>query len=212
MPEDPPLTSAYSVHDVVCDDPLFGYWSGLSSVWDSDRTLVNVEHDVEFSDDLVAELLSCPHDLCAFPYRVMPFGWPGGTWGASYGFLWVTEGQPWAMFTSIGFCKISAEVRVGTTLQQVVWDKVEGSIHKAAVQNRRMWHLHWPAISHYHDYGDIDPEAGTTYNLVKRARDEGRLIVHGDPMTDECLEGLKSHDPLVYDESLRRAAQKLCID
>jgi hypothetical protein len=211
MPEDPPLESAYSVHDVVCDD-LWGYWAGLDSVWSDDRTLINIEHDMETSDELVQELLSCPHDLCAYPYRVRPFGWPGGTWSASYGSLWVSEGNPWAMFTSIGFCKIAPGVRAGTTLDRMPWNKVETSVHTAVAQCRRIWHLHWPAITHYHDYGEIDPEVGTIYNMVKRARDEGRLFVYGDPMTDECLEGLKTHDPLVFNESIRRHAEKVCID
>lgn len=215
MPEDAPLKSAYPVHDVVCHDPLFGYWEGLEAVWASDRTLVNVEHDMEFSDDLVHELLSCPHDRCAYPYKVMPFGWPGKTWGASYGSLWATEENPYASFSSIGFCKLTASAREGSTLTRAIWDKLEGHVHVAAIRDRGLWHLHWPAIEHFHDYeagGGIDPEAGSLYNLVKRARDEGRLYVYGDPMTDDCLEGLKSNDPLIYDESLRERASALCID
>ena len=201
--------------DVVCDDPQFGYWAGLNEAWSSNHDLICVEHDVEFSDDLVKELLSCPHDLCAFPYRVMPFGWPGKTWGASYGSLWVEEGQPYASFSSIGFVKITAEARAGTSLAKVPWDKVEGSVHEALTLRRRLWHLHWPAIEHYHDYDAVtqaDLEAGSLYNMVRQARDEGRLTVIGDPLTDECLEKLKSHDPLIYDESLRRHADALCVD
>jgi len=93
--------------------------------------------------------------------------------------------------------------------------KLEGSVHEAVALRKRLWHLHWPAIEHYHDYDSItgsDLEAGSLYNLVRQAREEGRLEVHGDPLTDECLEKLKSHDPLIYDESLRRDAQKLCVD
>ncbi len=214
MPGDARLESGYPVHDVVCEDAVFGYWSGLNEVWDSDRTLVNLEHDMEYSDDLVAELLSCPHPLCTFPYKVRPFGWPGKTWGVSFGSIWVTEGQPYASFSSIGFCKIAPEVREGTTLDRNIWSKVEASIHLAAVQSKRVWHVHWPAIQHYHDYDadGIDAETGSLYNVVKRARDEGRLIVYGDPMSDDCLERLKENDPFIYDESFRERAQAVCLD
>lgn len=213
MPGDPPLKSEFPVHDVVCEDAFFGYWAGLNVVWDSDRTIVNLEHDMEFSDDLVRELLSCPHDLCAFPYKVRPFGWPGMRHGASYGCLWVATNQPYASFSSIGFCKMTAKARAGSTLERAIWDKVEGVIHTAIVRDRQIWHLHWPAIEHYHDYSaGIDPEFGTLYNLVRRARDEGRLFVYGDPLTDEDLENLKSHDPLIYDESLRERIASLCPD
>lgn len=213
MPGDPPLVSAaYPVADVVCEDAHFGYWAGLEALWSSDYDLVNIEHDMEYSDLLVAELLSCPHPLCAYPYKVQPFGWPGMTWGASYGSSWVTPENPYASFSPIGFCKISAEARGGSKLERAIWTKVEGSVHKAIVRNRRLWHLHWPGIDHHHDYGAEDQEAGTLYNLIKRARDEGRLEVYGDPLTDECLEKLKAHDPLVYDESVRGHAQALCID
>ncbi len=215
LPGDAPLTSeAYPVADVVCEDADFGYWAGINEVWDSDHDLVNVEHDVEFSDLLVQELLSCPHHLCAYPYRVMPFGWPGKTWGASYGSLWVDEGQPYASFSSIGFVKMTAEARAGTTLKKTIWFNLEGAIHEALTLRQRLWHLHWPAVAHHHDY-DTDPavlEAGSLYNLVRKARDEGRLTVIGDPLTDECLEKLKENDPLIYDESLRRLAQALCGD
>lgn len=202
--------------DVVCEDRTYGYWEGINALWDSDQDLILVEHDMEFSDDLVAELLSCPHPTCAYPYVVMPVGWPGKTWSASYGSLWVAEDTPYASFSSIGFCKLTAEARRGTDFGgRAVWNKVEGSVHLAAIQNKCLWHLHWPAIQHHHDYAAIngaDLEAGSLYNVVKRARDEGRLHVYGDPMTDECLEALKRRDPLIYDKSWRDLAEKVCID
>jgi hypothetical protein len=212
LPGDPPFKSAYPVQDVVCEDRFFGYWEGLNAVWASDRTIINVEHDQEFSDDLVAELLSCPYDLCAYPYRVTPFGWPGQTWGATYGSVWVSDGDPYAMFSSIGFCKITAPARAGTELERLVWDKVEQSVHRAVARCKRLWHLHWPAIQHYHDYGDFDAEAASMYSMVKRARDEGRLLVYGDEFTDADLEGLKANDPYIFDESLRPLAEALCPD
>ena len=215
MPGDAPLSSeAYPVADVVCDDLVFGYWEGLNELWDSDRTLINIEHDMEYSDLLVAELLSCPHPTCAYPYIVRPFGWPGKTYSASYGSLWVTADMPYASFSSIGFCKVTAEARRGSTLERAIWSKVEASIHIAVTQNKRLWHLHWPAVTHHHDYDNdgVDLETGSLYNVVKRARDEGRLIVYGDDMTDECLERLKANDPLIYDEPLRDQARKVCFD
>lgn len=202
------MASSFGTLDLVCDDP-FDYWAGLDSVWDTGRTIVNVEHDMEFSDDLVMELLSCPWDLCAYPYAVQPAGWPGLLYGASWG-SWVPKDTAFAHFSSIGFCKIGLRVQRGTALPRAVWDKVEGAIHTGAVKNRNLWHLHWPAIGHHHDYSsELPPEESSTYRIVERARAEGRLTVHGPEPTAEELKAL---DPFLYNESLRRRAEALSPD
>lgn len=185
--------------DVVCDGP-FDYWAGLESVWDSDRTLVNVERDVEFSDLLVAELLSCPWPLCSYPYRVLPSGWPGFLYSAAFR-DWVAQDVAFASFSAIGFAKITPHARVGTTLERKTWDKLETGLHEAVALERRFWHLHWPEISHFHDYpAEPDADAQALLGVIEDARARGRLFIHGaDPTTEE----IKACDPFLYDESLR---------
>jgi hypothetical protein len=186
------------VADVVCDDS-FGYWAGLDSIWGKGRTIVNLEHDVEFSDDLVAELLSCPRDLCAYPYTVRPASWPGLAYGALFS-GWLTTEVPFAHFSAIGFAKISASVQT-SPLAKRPWQRLEDSIHEAVARNQRLWHLHWPAIGHRHDYdSEPPPETGSAYEAVQRARADGRLYIHGEEPDADVL---KRCDPFLYDKSLR---------
>lgn len=198
-------TSEYEVLDLVCDGP-FDYWSGLASVWGSDQTVVNVERDMEFSDDLVRELLSCPQPLCAFPYRVLPSGWPGFLYSAAFR-DWVSEGTDFASFSAIGFCKITPEARSGSELERKSWEHLETGVHNAVAHGKRFWHLHWPEIVHYHDYpAEPDAEASSLLRIIEQARAEGRLFVHGaDPSTED----LKACDPFLYNESLRSRVKVL---
>lgn len=206
LARDTPLTSAYPAEDVLCEG-LFGYWAGLDRVWDTGRTIVNVEHDMEFSDDLVAELLSCPRELCAYPYEVRPSGMPERVYSVSY-FGWGTDDSiPFAIFSAIGFCKIAATAQVGTKLTKTTWMRVERVIHDAVITDQRLWHIHWPAIGHRHDYeAEGDPEGGSLLNEINKARAEGRLTVHGP---DPSEERLRACDPLLYDESVRDRAPAL---
>ena len=204
VPTDAPLKSEYSVRDAVCNGP-FDYWSALETLWGSDLTIVNVEHDVEFSDLLVAELLSCPWPMCAYPYRVLPAGWPGFLYSAAFR-DWVSADVAFASFTAIGFCKITPESRAGTTLERKSWDHLETAVHNSVANERRFWHLHWPEITHEHDYSNDKPEDGGMAAIIEKARAEGRLFVHGpDPATED----LKNCDPFLHNESLRRSVTVL---
>lgn len=64
-------SSSFPVHGVECRSE-FSYCQGLQEAWLTDRVIVNVEHDMEFRDELVAGLVDCPHPACAYPYLVYP--------------------------------------------------------------------------------------------------------------------------------------------
>lgn len=163
--EAPVRSQSFAVVDATCADP-YDYWRALAGLWDGGVTIVNVEHDMEFSDALMDDLLTCPEPICAHAYLIHvhslqprdPFhgynvssvGWhppiePLSQYSAR-GFRWVEPDDRWADFGSLGFCKIEARARCGP-LRRDTWRGVEWSVN-AAINAR--WHLHWPAIDHYH--------------------------------------------------------------
>lgn len=133
----------------------YEYWRGLSALWDTDHSIVNIEHDMEVSVGLVAGLLSCPRPLCSHAYRMhVPRDyWAHGHWPESEGerlvgsgINWIDEGDPFAGYSAIGFCKITPEARIAP-LERVDWRGCELAVNHAV---RGPWHIHWPAINHYH--------------------------------------------------------------
>lgn len=127
------------------------YSQGWQALWDTDLTIVGVEHDHEVSDELVQGLLDCPHSLCAWAYLLhMPS--TGGAshyaqrdGGPNYG-DWIKPGVRWCGFSGIGFCKIAPEARV-RSLAESPWQIVDCAISRATDGD---WHVHWPAIDHFH--------------------------------------------------------------
>ena len=154
----PKTSGAWPVESVECGGEL-SYWAGFSRLWDSDQTIVNVERDMQFDDALVAELVDCPHPLCAYPYRVYPTAKgkfiycgtatpPGGEGDP----VWLSPGDEWAVWHSIGFCKITPQARV-KPLDAMFWQWLEHSINRVVCRAAGLqWHVHWPEIRHYHDY------------------------------------------------------------
>lgn len=160
LPDEPSLESRYPVCDIVCEDP-FDYWRGVQAEWVTDRTIVNVEHDMEYSDTLIDQLLACPQPLCAHAYQMHL---PATFWAhqqstvAWYppidpcsqffarGVRQVKPGDEHADWSGIGFCKITPAVRIAP-LRRDAWQGVEMSVH-AAIRGR--WHLHWPGVEHHH--------------------------------------------------------------
>lgn len=141
--------SRYVATGVTCEDP-FDYWRGMAVLWDLPVTLVNVEHDMEFSDELVAELLDCPHPRCSHAYQC-DMSRTNRVWVHSYdghgmAGTWVREGEEWAAYSAIGFCKLTAEAR-SLPLGRAPWQGLERSVNDAAPG---AWHIHWPGVQHYH--------------------------------------------------------------
>lgn len=127
----------------------FGYWEGLAAVWESDRPLVLVEHDIDVSDEHIAALLECPHPLCSWAYRCH---WISG--GLMFDLFAVGSrrgshfhgGEEWADWSAIGLVKLTAEARTGP-LRREPWGRVELAVEAAVM---RPWHVHWPEVQHHH--------------------------------------------------------------
>lgn len=166
LPDRPSIESAvYPVQGVECTNE-FSYWAGFASAWNTDMTIVNVEQDMEYRDDYVAELADCAHPLCAFPYQVYPsalgrFIYCATTSqpelnGSPQNPRWV-EGpaDEWAVWSSIGFCKIAPEARV-KPLDKIFWQWLEHAVNRVVTGYAGLqWHLHWPEIRHNHNYETV---------------------------------------------------------
>lgn len=170
LPDEAPKESdRYGVLGVECVGE-FCYWKGLSSVWEKGLTVVNVERDMEFSDELVAGLVDCPHPLCAYPYKVFPtqlkrFIYCATTDGPHCNNppRWLTgPSDEWACWSSIGFAKFSPQVQT-KPLDKMFWKWFEHSINRVvsattqvgALATSTRWHIHWPEVKHFHDYGQV---------------------------------------------------------
>lgn len=140
----------FMVDPIECSEPE-DYWRGVAEWWDSYDVLINVEHDMQVSDDLIGALLDCPEPLCTYAYWLGPSS-GGPHWAhrtgrqPPCGGVWIEEGDEWADFGGIGFCKIAPEVRV-RALPEQTWQFVDIAVF-ASVQ--RQVHVHWPAVRHDH--------------------------------------------------------------
>ena len=143
----------FEVVGIECWDE-FDYWVGVAAWWDSDRTLVLVEHDIQVSDEHITELLACPHPLDSWAYRChwISTGVAGGViaagtgergtdWHPAPGFL--TGGEEWAAWSAIGLVKIAPEARIGRVLRRETWNRLELAVHDAV---KRPWHMHGNAV------------------------------------------------------------------
>jgi hypothetical protein len=148
------LTSYYRTVAPVCHDG-FDYWRGLHQLWTQDVVVVNLEHDHDFTDAPVVDLLACPHPLCShaylmhIPYEHYAHGWASDVPAfreRAQGVRWIEQGDEWADYSGIGFCKITPEARVGP-LRETEWNGLEMSVNACV---RGPWHLHWPSILHHH--------------------------------------------------------------
>lgn len=153
LPGEEPFTSErFEVWPVECVGD-FDYSHALGEAWATDRTVVNVEHDVEVSDALIQALLDCPEPLCAQTYPLYAASGTHGTAdGSVYGYVetepgpWVTEGTLFADWAAPGFIKITAAARVNP-FPEKHWLAVEAATNYFK-QGR--WHLHWPPVAHHH--------------------------------------------------------------
>lgn len=171
--EEPIKSERYHVQGIECKRAQgeFDYCTGLQRVWMTDKLLVNVEHDMEYSDELVDELIACPHPICAYAYQVFPTALGHYIYCATTVEIgndnpalsnphWIEEGDEWAIWSSIGFCKIDATARV-KPLDRLFWQWIEHSINRVVGTYKNAggagwsWHIHWPSIQHHHDYEKI---------------------------------------------------------
>lgn len=127
------------------------YVASLREWWnDGDvRTLVNVEHDMEYATCLRWDLTDCPHRYCTFAYmrRDKPeFAQSRSSDGSMRDPI--QFGDEWAGWSGIGFCKAAgprAEIIHGGH-----WKIAEALVNGAVPQRTdgMRWHVHWPAIGH----------------------------------------------------------------
>jgi hypothetical protein len=161
LPDRPVHTSdLFKVLDLEVGDDL-RYSNGLASLWGTNKTIVNVEQDMQFSDELVAELVECPEPLCAYPYQVYPtakgkFIYCGTTDAPEPG----DKDPRWlkgpddtrSVWHSIGFCKITPQARV-KPIDRMFWKWLEHAVNRVVCREAGLtWHVHWPEIRHYHNY------------------------------------------------------------
>ena len=165
--EEPLRSERYDVHGIECKDVRgeFDYCFGLQEAWMTDKIVVNVEHDMEFSDELVDGLVNCPWPLCAYAYQVWPTALQRWIYCATSkktnGLLsWLNKGDEWAYWSSIGFCKVAPSARA-KPLDLIFWQYLEHSVNRAVGKYGDGkgagldWHIHWNegiGIEHYHDY------------------------------------------------------------
>lgn len=149
-------SSAFRVVPACCEGP-YDYWRALADLWDGLETIVNVEHDVEASDDHVAQLLACGHLLCSWAYQChwISTGLPRDVIAAGLGArdpqthpdpVHLTGGEEWANWSAIGLVKIAPEARTGP-LRREPWQQLELAVHDAV---SGPWHMHWPPVTHHH--------------------------------------------------------------
>jgi hypothetical protein len=151
--ESPAALTNYDVAGIRCVDKM-DYWRGLNAAWSGPGTLVNVEHDMECTDELVRQLVDCPWPACSHAYRVWLSDRQQFVFAArSSGGGWVDEGVTAADYAGVGFCKIEQTAR-SFPLRRGPWIAIEQAVNQAVGE----WHIHWPAVEHYHPY-IIDPAA-----------------------------------------------------
>ena len=168
LPGEPIFESEqFEVWPIECVEPE-NYWEGVAEWWDSDRVIVNLEHDVECSDELIQTLLDCD---CAFGTWAYWLGIPSGGphWAhrtgkqPPCGGVWIETGDEWADFGGIGFCKITPEARVRPlrgpwdrkrqVWQDVDWQSVDIAVF-AAVDERV--HVHWRRDANGNAVGGVE--------------------------------------------------------
>jgi hypothetical protein len=127
----------------------YDYWRGFERKWTADDVIVNVEHDMECSGRLLADLLACPHSLCTHAYlmHIPKTHFAHSTRADAMDGFWIGEGEEWAAYSGIGFCKIAREARTRPLGRMTVWRGVELAVNNATTGP---WHVHWPAIEHHH--------------------------------------------------------------
>lgn len=141
----------HRVVPIRCDTDL-SYWKGIADRWDHPASLVNIEHDLEWTDAQVTELLSCKYDACSYAYRCnwVSTGQPNGVWAHTANGVFIERGDEWAEWSGLGFIKIAPAARIAP-LREAVWNRVENSIDEAV---KTPWHMHWGpngnGVPHWH--------------------------------------------------------------
>ena len=209
--DEPHRSDQYDVRTpVLAAGDAYAYWRELSRLWRHPVTLVNVEHDMEFSDDLVRDLVECPHPLCTHAYRVWINNIREWIYCPTRDQRWITHGVEWAHTSSLGFCKIAPEART-RSLKRLPWKFLEHGVCDAvtgcsaavvgdAPLAAPQWHVHWPEIEHFHPY---DAE------VLQRASEWERFCAaNGEPclLVPSQQKGIPARNIALADATSRKGA------
>lgn len=143
-------SARWATTPLLCDADT-DYAAGVAAAWSTDRVLINIEQDIQATDDHIQALLDCPHPVCAWSYLV--YAASGIHDAPAYPFVarqpgpWVTYGTEWAEWAAPGFIKIAPTHRRGPFPAHAHWLDVE---HATNALTTGPWHLHWPPVEHDH--------------------------------------------------------------
>lgn len=137
----------FEVVPILCQDD-FDFWSGVAAYWETDATIVNLEHDIEATDDHLEALFDCPHPLCWWAYRChwVTTHRADDTYPALVESRRVTPADEWADWAPLGLLKITPQARTAP-LARTPWVQLERSVNAAVAPP---YHLHWPEVQHHH--------------------------------------------------------------
>lgn len=169
----PPLKAYQSTIYPVVGVPHIdnsSYYEAIRSFWNRTGTpFINIEHDVEASDDRIADLLGCRHPNCTWAYRfsrthhieqdhgqvkhVGQMVQPDGPLYAQSNWYTDERGQHFgavkgpteitSVHSGLGFCKITP---IPAPIHPCHWAMVETEIN----HHIQEWHIHWPEVHHWH--------------------------------------------------------------
>ena len=129
-----PVRARWPVLDVeVPPGADLGYAWAFRRAWGKD-TLLNIEHDVAPSLELVDALALCPEPLCTRP--------PGGS-----------PAQDAGQVCWLGCTKIALGVQLAVPWAPILrpWDKLDVDLTATLQQaSGRYWHVHKEPLEHYH--------------------------------------------------------------
>ena len=147
LPGEGVLPSDYRTVCILCVTDL-SYSRGIAAHWAHPGPIINVEHDLAWSDAHIAELLACKYSVCswAYPLHWQSSGHAEDVYAHKVNGLPVEYGAEWADWSAPGFMKIAPEARTGRMVE-CHWRRVEDAVNATVTGPI---HLHWPPVEHWH--------------------------------------------------------------
>jgi hypothetical protein len=123
------------------------YWELLCRLWDAKEAFTIIEHDIELHDKVVRPLTYCKEPWCVFPYGGPPQR-PDAA-GVIH--------PPMLITTGLGCTRFRASMmrdhpNFMSELGPTYWQALDSHIHGRLDGLGYKRHLHYPAVTHHHDY------------------------------------------------------------
>lgn len=150
---------------VPCPGP-YDYAEAVAYHWNDVGSLINCEQDMGPFPETIQDLVDCPHDVCTVPYWLSPASTQLdkpiiSVSPYSDSLHPLTRGIEWAARSAIGLVKFSEEMRRRyPPPDRVEYGNVEHEFH---IRSGNRWHVHWPAIPHYHGFKELDYDRAESY-------------------------------------------------